>query len=68
MAWSAGALVANLRDREKWAWCGDWLAILVAVELPWSTTNTVILLFLALVAGIGERDFNGWRRRSVSTA
>ena len=68
MAWSAGALVANLRDREKWAWCADWLAILVAVELPWSTTNTVILLFLALVAGIGERDFKGWRDQALTPA
>ena len=68
MAWSAGALVANLRDREKWAWCGDWLAILVAVELPWSTTNTVILLFLALLEGIGARDFKGWRDQALTPA
>jgi O-antigen ligase len=68
MAWSAGALVANLRDREKWAWCADWLAILVAVELPWSTSNTVILLFLALLAGIGARDFKGWRDAALTPA
>jgi O-antigen ligase len=68
MAWSGGALVANLRDREKWAWCGDWLAILVAFELPWSTTNTVILLFLALLAGIGARDFKGWRDQALTPA
>ena len=68
MAWSAGALVANLRDREKWAWCADWLAILVAVELPLSTSNTVILLFLALLAGIGARDFKGWRDAALTPA
>jgi O-antigen ligase len=68
MAWSAGALVANLRDREKWAWCADWLAILVAVALPWSTTATVILLLLALLAGIGARDFKGWRDQALTPA
>ena len=68
MAWSAGALVANLRDREKWAWCADWLAILVAVALPWSTTTTVILLLLALLAGIGARDFKGWRDQALTPA
>jgi len=68
MAWSAGALVANLRDREKWARCADWLAILVAVELPWSTTGTVILLLLALLAGIGARDFKGWRDQALTPA
>jgi O-antigen ligase len=57
MAWSTGALVANLRDRDKWARIADWLAILVAVELPWSTTYAALFLALWALATLAAREF-----------
>jgi hypothetical protein len=51
-------LLANLLDREKWRWCADWLAVGVAVMLPWSTSNTAVLIGLWQLARLGLWDFN----------
>jgi hypothetical protein len=53
------ALLANLLDRDKWRWCADWLAVGVAIVLPWSTSSTVILVGLWCIARLGVRDFGG---------
>jgi O-antigen ligase len=52
-------LLINLGDREKWRWCADWLAVWVAIMLPWSTSITVVLIGLWCIARLGVRDFTG---------
>jgi hypothetical protein len=66
-ALSNGA-IANVSDREKWAWCADRLAVAVAVALPWSTTATIILIAIWLVTRIGMRDFAAVRGELLSPA
>ena len=59
-------LLANVTDREKWRWCADWLAVGVAVVLPWSTSNAVVLIGLWQLARLGIWDF-GQVLRKVGT-
>jgi O-antigen ligase len=54
-----------LFDRKRLGKCADWLAILVAVVLPWSTTFTqvAVLLWFATLVGswnIAERCRERW--------
>jgi O-antigen ligase len=68
MAWSTGALVANLRDREKWAWCADWLAVAVAIALPWSTTGSLVLISLWWAARFWMGDHAAVRHQAATLA
>jgi len=42
--------------RDKWAWCADWLAVAVAIALPWSTTGSLVLILLWWLARFGMGD------------
>jgi hypothetical protein len=66
-AWST-RIIANVSDPEKWAWCADWLAVAVAVALPWSTSATIILIAFWLATRIPMRDFAAVRREVLSPA
>jgi O-antigen ligase len=46
----------------------DWLAVAVAVSLPWSTSATSILIVLWLVAAIPTFNVEALRRALLSTA
>jgi len=61
-------IAANISDPEKWAWCADRLAIAVAVVLPWSTTATIALIAIWLVARLPMRDFTALRRAILTPA
>ena len=68
MAWSARAIIAKLLDRVAVARHADWLAVAVAVSLPWSTSATVILIALWLVMLIGSLDVAALRREISAPA
>lgn len=59
---------ANLADRQRWAWCADWLAVAVAAALPWSTSATLILIAAWLVSWVGSRNFQGGRDELLTLA
>ena len=65
-------MIANLRaralDRRALAPLADWLAVAVAVSLPWSTTATGILVVLWLFAVLPTLDVAGVRRELASAA
>jgi len=42
--------------RDKWTWCADWLAVAVAIALPWSTTGSLVLILLWWVARFAMGD------------
>ena len=66
------ALITNLRaralDRQGLEQLADWLAVGVAVSLPWSTSATGILVVLWLLALLPTLDFATVRRELVSAA
>jgi len=49
-------------DRARWMLVIDWLAVGVAVSLPWSTSATSILIVLWLVALVPTLDVESLRR------
>jgi O-antigen ligase len=65
-------LMMNLRarvfDRQALERLADWLAVGVAVSLPWSTSATGILVVLWLLAVLPTLDVTAVRRELVSAA
>jgi O-antigen ligase len=65
-------LMTNLRvralDRQGLEQLADWLAVGVAVSLPWSTSATGILVVLWLLAVLPTLDIAAVRRELVSAA
>jgi O-antigen ligase len=55
-------------DRDRLVQIADWLAVAVAVSLPWSTSATSILIVLWLVALIPTLDVASVRREVVTAA
>jgi O-antigen ligase len=61
------SLRANLFDRRTFLQLADWLAVGVALSLPWSTSATAILITLWLLAYVPALDA-GALRRELGTA
>jgi O-antigen ligase len=61
-------LRAKALDREGLEQIADWLAVAVAVSLPWSTTVTGILIALWLLAVLPTLDVAAVRRELVTAA
>ena len=55
-------------DRVRVAQLADWLAVAVAVSLPWSTSATAILIALWLVAAVPTMNIEMLRRELASAA
>ncbi len=55
-------------DRARIAQLADWLAVAVAVSLPWSTSATAILIALWLVAAVPTLNIEMLRREFASAA
>ncbi len=55
-------------DRVRVAQLADWLAVAVAVSLPWSTSASAILIALWLVAVVPTLDIEMLRRELASAA
>jgi O-antigen ligase len=49
-------------DRSRWTAVVDWLAVGVAVSLPWSTSVTSVLAFAWLAAVLPTLELPSWRR------
>ncbi len=64
----AGLSIAGQFDRTRLAVAADWLAVAVAVSLPWSTSATSILLVLWLLALIPTLEWADVRRELVTPA
>ena len=58
----------GLFDRARLASAADWLAVAVAVSLPWSTSATGILLVLWLIAVLPTLDLAAVRREVMAPA
>src|SRR5262249_52529244 len=56
------AASAGILDRVRIARAADWLAVAVAVSLPWSTSASGVLIALWLVAVIPTLDLTALRR------
>jgi len=56
------AVSAGILDRVRIARAADWLAVAVAVSLPWSTSASGVLIALWLVAVIPTLDLTSLRR------
>jgi O-antigen ligase len=55
-------------DRARWAQLADWLAVAVAVSLPWSTSATGILIALWLITLLPTLDAASIRRELATAA
>ncbi len=64
----AGSAIAIRLDRTRLAGVADWLAVAVAVSLPWSTSATGILLVLWLIALIPTLSWPDMRRQLMTVA
>jgi O-antigen ligase len=63
-----GPAIGGLFDRARFATAADWLAVAVAVSLPWSTSATGILLVLWLIAVLPCLDPAAVRREAMTPA
>ena len=54
--------------RDKWTWCADWLAVAVAIALPWSTTGSLVLILLWWVARFAMGDHGAVFREAGTLA
>jgi len=61
-------LRAKTFDRQAVQQLADWLAVAVAISLPWSTTATGILIALWLVAALPTLELGALRREIESLA
>lgn len=61
-------LRAKTLDRQVVQQLADWLAVAVAVSLPWSTTATGILIALWLIAALPILELGALRREIESAA
>jgi O-antigen ligase len=59
---------AGAFDRQKMQPLADWLAVAVAVSLPWSTSATGITVALWLVAGVSTTSAAALRRALLSAS
>jgi O-antigen ligase len=55
-------------DRARWMAVVDWLAVALAVSLPWSTSATAILLVLWIIAVLPTLDAQAVRRELTNPA
>ncbi len=55
-------------DREAWTRTADWLAVAVAVTLPWSVSATAIAVVLWLIAVVPTLDWPSLRRALLTPA
>jgi len=62
------ALRAKRLDRQNLEQLAGWLAVAVAVSLPWSTSATSILIVLWLLAVLATLDVAALRRELLSAA
>src|SRR5471030_2409913 len=60
--------IAHLTNRLRLADAADWLAVVTAVALPWSTSATGILLVLLLLALMPTLDWADIRRELLTLA
>jgi len=60
--------LAKSLDRQSLMRLADWLAVAVAVSLPWSTSATSILVALWLVAVLATLDLKAVRREVATAA
>ena len=63
-----GLVPAKVFDRGRLAWLADWLAVVLAISLPWSTSLTGIFAALWLIAVIPTLDAAAIRREVTSLA
>ncbi len=68
MTLRAMTLRAMTLDPRIFRQAADWLAVAVAVSLPWSTSATAILIVLWLVAVVPTLNADGLRRELFSAA
>jgi O-antigen ligase len=64
----SAALRARIPDVKTLAWAADWLAVAVAVSLPWSTSATSILVVLWLIAVLPTLDVAVVKRELATAA
>jgi len=64
----AAAFRAKVFDRRARERAADWLAVAVAVSLPWSTTATSVLIILWLVAVLPTLDVAALKRELFTAA
>lgn len=64
----AGAVLARVFDRQRMEARADWLAVAVAVSLPWSTSATGILVVLWLLALLPTLSWPELRRELTTAA
>ena len=62
------SLRARLPGRQDFLQLADWLAVGVALSLPWSTSATSILIVLWFLAWLPTLDVNALRREVASAA
>jgi O-antigen ligase len=55
-------------DRQRWARLADWLAVAVAVTLPWSTSATAIFITAWLIVVLATLDFGAFRKDLMTAA
>lgn len=64
----SAALRARIRDVKTFALAADWLAVAVAVSLPWSTSATGILVALWLIAVLPTLNVADLKRELATAA
>src|SRR5262245_413626 len=62
------SFIGRALDRERLAMLADWLAVAVAVALPWSTTVSETFIILWLLALLPTLSFADLRRELSSAA
>jgi O-antigen ligase len=62
------SLRARLPDRQDFLRLADWLAVGVALSLPWSTSATSILVVVWFLAWLPTLDVSALRREVASAA
>src|SRR5262245_25219842 len=65
---TGGAALAGLSDRAQWVRLSDWLAVAIAVLLPWSTSWTLILIAIWFRTRVAIGDHAAGRRVSLTAA
>jgi len=55
-------------DRARWMAVVDWLAVALAISLPWSTSVTEIFVWLWIAAVLPTLDANAVRRELANPA
>lgn len=64
----AAATMSAGFDRQRWAKVADWLAVAVAVTLPWSTTATAIFITGWLIVVLATLNVAALRKELASAA